>query len=160
MTRKHEVRRRLERMEARHEPTGDGVDYRQVLLDRLEAQAESLRLSGGWETYDPADIVADCDVRIAAADIEFRAKQSKAAELLDGRGYPAHAKTPENRGHVRRNVAEGARSAMNIRNMLAPVRATAVAELGRPVADAPDVRFRRPVASFSVAEIVTLHASR
>ena len=168
MSRAHH-RRTLDRLETQHTTTSsEGRDYRQELLDRLERMASAVLDDGNtWNTYDPAEIVADCEIRIEQAVTDLREAQTEAAALLADR-YPTHCDTPDRRRHHAQNATSRADSAQSRSVMLTNVRGLAAADLasGRRIEQAPPHRpggspvWRQEVRSMSIAELSALIFTR
>ena len=159
-------RRTLDKLETQHTKTsGSGRDYRAELLDRLERMASAVLDDGNtWNTYDPAEILADCETRLEQALSDLREAQTEAAALLAGR-YPRQCDTPERRQYHARHVTGRADSAQGRSAMLRSVRDFAATEVasGRPIEQAPTRRldgspiaWRPLVASMSIAELWAL----
>lgn len=163
-------RRTLDRLETQHTTTsGAGRDSRQELFDRLERMASAvLDDDNTWNTYDPAEIVADCETRIEQAMTDLREAQTEAAALLTDR-YPPHCDTADRRRHHAQYVTGGADSAHGRSMMLENLRDLAAADVasGRPIEPAPTHRpdgspivWRPQVGSMSIAELSALMFTR
>ena len=121
-----------------------------------------------WNTYDPAEIVNDCDARTERAETDLREAQTQAVALLAGRYLP-HCNTPDRRQHDAQNVSARADSAQSRSMMLANFRDLAAADVasGRPIAAVPTQRpdgspivFPQRVESMSIAELSALMFTR
>jgi hypothetical protein len=163
-------RRTLDKLETQHTTTsGDGRDYRAELLDRLERMASAVMDEGNtWNTYDPAEILADCETRIEQAVADLREAQTEAAALLADR-YPLHCDSPDRRRHHAQYVTGRADSAQSRSVMLSNVRDFAAADVAsnRPIEPAPTHRpdgcpiaWRPQVVSMSIAQLTALMFSR
>jgi len=161
---KTNARRKLNALEARPDFSAP-IDYRSVLMAKLDAMADNIARHGGWASYEPGDIVTDCTTRIVAAETELAHWQAKATALLNNGPYPITADTNDRRRQHRKVIADSARAAARSIVMLERVRVLALGDGGRPASAVPTVdangypMFVPTLSSMSLAELVALAAT-
>ena len=155
MSRRSDARRRLGELETAGPSPSDGEQARAILRERFARSAAAFREYGGtWAERDPADIVAECDARLAVSEAALVVAQAEARRLLGGE-YPAGVVGDDAERHHRAMIAASATATNATVGMLREVRAQAEAELGRPVEvrESPVVI---PLSSMSAADLVAL----